>query len=125
VYSAVGDTLLCADPHSQEVYWKKRLYDRHDEAEVLDNLLTPPAVVNGRLFVGTILGEVCCLSAETGEVLWRDALDEPVIFQPAVMGGRVYAPTGAGSLFCIETGVPGNDGWPMWGGSAAHNGMPT
>jgi hypothetical protein len=35
-----------------------------------------PAVVNGKLFVGTIQGEVCCLSAEAGEVLWRDALDE-------------------------------------------------
>jgi outer membrane protein assembly factor BamB len=36
-----------------------------------------------------------CLSAEAGEVLWRGALDEPVIFQPAVVGGRVYAATGA------------------------------
>jgi Ca-activated chloride channel family protein len=123
VYSAVGDTLHCADPRTQEVFWKKRLYDRDDEAEVLDNQLTPPAVVNGKLFVGTILGEVCCLSAETGEVLWRDALDEPVIFQPAVVGGGVYAATGAGNLYCIETGDAGDDGWPMWGGSAAHNGM--
>jgi outer membrane protein assembly factor BamB len=122
VYSAVGDTLHCADPRTQEVYWKKRLYDRPDQAEVLDNLLTPPAVVNGKLFVGTILGEVCCLSAEAGEVIWRDALDEPVIFQPAVVGGRVYAATGAGSLFGIETGDARDDGWPMWGGSAAHNG---
>jgi outer membrane protein assembly factor BamB len=125
VYSAVGDTLHCADPRTQEVFWKKRLYDRHDDAEVLDNLLTPPAVVNGKLFVGTIMGEVCCMSAEAGQVLWRDALDEPVIFQPAVVGGRVYAATGAGSMFAIETGDPCDDGWPMWGGSAAHNGMPS
>jgi outer membrane protein assembly factor BamB len=122
LYSAVGDTLHCADPRTQEVFWKQRLYDRHDEAEALDNMLTPPAVVNGKLFVGTILGEVCCLSAEVGEVLWRDALDAPVIFQPAVVGGRVYAATGAGTLFAIETGDPRDDGWPMWGGSAAHNG---
>jgi outer membrane protein assembly factor BamB len=125
VYSAVGDTLHCADPRTQEVFWKKRLYDRPDEAEVLDNLLTPPVVVNGKIFVGAILGEICCLSAETGEVLWRDALEEPVIFQPAVVGGRVHVATGAGSLFAIETGDPRDDGWPMWGGSAAHNGMPS
>jgi outer membrane protein assembly factor BamB len=125
LYGAVGDTLHCADPRTQEVLWKKRLYDRDEEAEVLDNLLTPPAVVNGKLFVGTIPGEVCCLSAESGEVLWRDAVDEPVIFQPAVVGGRVYVATGAGSLFAIETGDPRDDGWPMWGGSAAHNGMPS
>jgi outer membrane protein assembly factor BamB len=95
LYSAVGDTIHCADPRTQKVFWKKRLYERPDEAEVLDNVLTPPVVVNGKLFVGTILGEVCCLSAEAGEVLWRDALGEPVIFQPAVVGGRVYAATRA------------------------------
>jgi outer membrane protein assembly factor BamB len=125
VYSAVGDTLHCADPRTQEVFWKKRLYNRPDEAEVLDNLLTPPAVANNKLFVGTILGEVCCLSAEVGDVLWREGLDEPVIFQPVVVNGRVYAATGAGSLFAIATGDPRDDGWPMWGGSAAHNGMPS
>jgi hypothetical protein len=38
---------------------------------VLDNPLTPPVVVNGKIFVGTILGEVCCLSAETGGMPWR------------------------------------------------------
>jgi outer membrane protein assembly factor BamB len=124
LYSAVGDTLHCADPRTQEVFWKRRLYDRPDEGEVLDNVLTPPAVVNGKLFVGTILGEVCCLSAEAGEVLWRDALEQPVIFQPAVAGGRVYAATVAGSLFAIETGDPGDDGWLMWGAGPDHNGRP-
>jgi outer membrane protein assembly factor BamB len=125
VYSAVGDTLHCADPRTQEIFWKKRLYDRPEEAEVLDNLLTPPAMVNGKLFVGTMLGEICCLSAEAGEVVWRDTLDEPVMYQPSVVGGRVYAATGAGSLFGIETGDPRDDGWPMWAGSAAHNGTPS
>jgi hypothetical protein len=124
LYSAVGDTLHCADARTQEVIWKKRLYDRPDGAEVLDNLLTPPTVVNGKLFVGTIPGEVCCLSAEAGAVLWRDALDEPVIFQPAVAGGRVYAATSAGSLFAIETGDSDDDGWLMWGATPAHNGLP-
>ena len=29
---------------------------------------------------------------------------------------------GAGSLCGIQTGAPRDDDWPMWGGSAAHNG---
>jgi hypothetical protein len=58
-------------------------------------------------------------------VLWRDALDEPVIFQPAVAGGRVYAATGAGSVLGIQTGDPRDNGWPMWGAGPAHNGMPS
>jgi hypothetical protein len=72
-----------------------------------------------------MLGEICCLSAEAGEVLRRDALDEPVMYQPAVVGRWVYAATGAGSLFGIETGDPRDDGRPMWAGSAAHNGTPS
>ena len=56
-------------------------------------------------------------------MLWRAALDQPVIFQPAVSGGRAYAATGAGSLFAIGTGDPRSEGWPMWSGSAAHNGI--
>jgi outer membrane protein assembly factor BamB len=68
---------------------------------------------------------VHCLAAETGEALWSVPLGEPVIFQPAVAGGRVYAATDAGSLFCIETADPKDDGWWMWGADAAHNGRPT
>jgi outer membrane protein assembly factor BamB len=119
----VGDTLHCLDRVSEEVYWKKRLYDRDDGAEVLDNVLTPPALANGKLFVGTIRGEVCCLAAESGELLWRADVKEPVMFQPAVMDGRVYAGTSHGKLFCLSTGDPVDDGWAMWGGNAGHNGL--
>jgi eukaryotic-like serine/threonine-protein kinase len=121
LFSAVGDTLHSLDPHSENVYWKKQLYQR--DGEVLDNVLTPPALVNGKLFVGTIRGEVCCLAAESGEELWRANLGEPVVFQPAVAGGRCYAGTTNGHLFCIETGDADDDGWLMWGGNAAHNGL--
>jgi outer membrane protein assembly factor BamB len=122
LYSAVGDTLHAVNPSSKDVFWKKRLHERADEAEVLDHTVTPPALVNGKLFVGTIQGELACLSADTGEVLWREELGEPVIFQPAVVAGRVYAGTAAGTLFCIETGDPADDGWAMWGGNSTHNG---
>ena len=30
--------------------------------------------------------------------------------------------TQAGSLFCLETGDPGDDGWLMWGAGPNHNG---
>jgi hypothetical protein len=51
--------------------------------------------------------------------------DEPVVFQPAVAKGRVYVATSTGSLFCIETGDRGDDGWLMWGATPAHNGLLT
>jgi hypothetical protein len=123
LFSALGDTLHCVEPLSQEIHWKKRLYERDDRAEVLDNVLTPPTLVNGKLLACTIQGEICCLEAESGKLLWRVDLKEPVLFQPAVVGGRVFAGSNRGSLFCIETGDPADDGWAMWGGNAAHNGL--
>jgi hypothetical protein len=64
-----------------------------------------------------------CLSAENGETLWSVNIGEPVIFQPAVANGRIYVPTATGSLFGLETGAPDDDGWLMWGATAAHNGV--
>ena len=46
-------------------------------------------------------------------------------FQPAVAQGRIYVPTRFGTLFCLETGDPGDDGWHMWGATPAHNGLAT
>jgi outer membrane protein assembly factor BamB len=124
LYSALGDALHCVDPETRAPYWKKTLHERPGQEELLDGLLTPPVLVNGKVFLGTLDGEVCCLAAGTGELLWSVRVGEPVLFQPAVARGRVYATTQAGSLFCLETGDPGDDGWLMWGAGPDHNGRP-
>jgi outer membrane protein assembly factor BamB len=123
LYSALGDTLHCVDPQTQEIYWKRRLGRDDAETELLDSVLTPPALVNGKVFLGSIWGHVYCLAAVSGEVLWTLQLDQGIVFQPAVVRGRVYVPTDTGSLYCLETGDPRDDGWQMWGGTAAHNGL--
>jgi outer membrane protein assembly factor BamB len=124
MYSALGDALHCVDPETRAPYWKKTLQEASGKAELLDSLLTPPVLVNGKVFLGTLDGEVCCLSAGTGDLLWRVEVGEPVLFQPAVARGRVYATTQAGSLFCLETGDDRDDGWLMWGAGPDHNGRP-
>jgi Ca-activated chloride channel family protein len=128
LYSGMGDTLNCVDPASGTVYWKKGVHRpesaEEGEPESLDSVLTPPALVNDKLFVGTTTGEVICLLAATGEVLWKVDVGEPVVFQPAVAQGKVYVPTGAGSLYCLDTGDHRDDGWLMWGANPAHNGVP-
>ena len=84
--------------------------------------MSPPALVNGKMFLGAADGSLICLSADSGEILWRVAVGEPISFQPAVAEGRGFVSTESGSLFCIETGDPNDDGWFMWGANAAHTG---
>jgi Ca-activated chloride channel family protein len=125
LYAAHGDSVSSADPRSDQVFWKKQLGaapGSGPEQELLDSPLTPPAIVNNKLFFGSVHGAIHCLAADTGTELWSCPVGEPVIFQPAVAGGRVYAATDSGSLFCVATGDPNDDGWQMWGADAAHNG---
>jgi outer membrane protein assembly factor BamB len=123
LYSAIGDALHCVDPETHAQHWKRTVGGQPHEEGLLDSRLTPPAIVNGKVYVGTLDGEICCLSAWSGDLLWSVLIDEPILFQPAVARGRVYVPTQAGNLFCLETGDPKDDGWLMWGAGPDHNGL--
>jgi Ca-activated chloride channel homolog len=126
ISSAMGDLLQCVDPKTEKVLWKKVIEnakDKKKKAELLDSVVTPPALVNDKLFLGTTYGEVICTSAKTGKKLWTVNVGEPIVFQPAVAGGRVYVSTNSGSLYCLETGDSKDTGWLMWGANAGHNGL--
>lgn len=123
MFSSMGDTVICLDAKSEKEVWKKQIRkDGEKDKELLDSCLTPPALVNDKVFVGTTFGEVKCLSAKTGELLWSVNVGEPITFQPAVVKGRVFVATANGNLYGLETGDEKDDGWAMWGGNAAHNG---
>jgi outer membrane protein assembly factor BamB len=117
----MGDCVICLDPSSGNIVWKTKIVQGNHR--IIDHVLTPPVLVNGKVFVGTSFGEVACLSAESGDWLWREIIGEPISFQPAVAKGRLFVPTRTGSLYCLNTGDAKDDGWVMWGGTAAHNGV--
>jgi outer membrane protein assembly factor BamB len=124
LYSSMGDSLLCTDLDRDVTYWNKSFADPVNQGqETVENDLTPPALCNGKVFVGTVKGKVHCLSASTGDEIWSADVGEPIVFQPAVADGRLYVSTADGHLVCIETGDPADDGWFMWGATAAHNGL--
>jgi Ca-activated chloride channel homolog len=133
LYAAMGDSVTCIDIKTEKILWSKSFrpakgtqtaqstptakepWQRHPT-------VTPPVLVNGKVFFGTSYGEVVCLLAASGETLWKATIGHPIVAQPAVEGGRIYLPTKPGILYCLETGDPKDDGWPMWGGDAKHSG---
>lgn len=131
LYAAMGDTLVCVDPKTEKIVWKREFQAPKDkkqkdanETALLDATITPPAISNGKLFLGTGYGDVVCLSAAQGELLWKINLgpSESIGFQPAVAGGQIFISTESGNLYGIQTGDPKDDGWLMWGANAAHTG---
>lgn len=121
LYSSMGDRTQSVDPASGKVIWSRLLNDSN-KAATTDGVLTPPTIVNGKVFVGNNSGYLYSLSAKDGEVLWRVYLGEAISFQPAVSHGRVYVATNQGTIYCLNTKEAADDGWLMWGGSAGHNG---
>lgn len=49
-----------------------------------------PAVADGQLFFGDMLGNVYAVNAETGSLLWQIAVDGPIIASPVVADNLVY-----------------------------------
>ena len=121
VYASMGNTVICTDAATGKVLWSRAFGDK--TRALLDSALTPPSIVNGKVFVGSSTGAVYALSEMTGDVLWKVDVGEAVVFQPAVVGGRVYVATGNGSIYALNTLDARDDGWRMWGGTSLHNGL--
>ena len=138
LYAALGDSLSCVDAKTEKVLWKKdfrpdqkdmyTIYKKYknptsqEETRLLYPTIAPPVLVNDKVFVGTSYGNVTCLSAATGEILWQATIDDSIVSQPVVARGRIYVTTKSGRLFCLETDDRDDHGWLMWGANAAHTG---
>jgi outer membrane protein assembly factor BamB len=122
LFASMGDAVYCVDADSEQLVWKRHLAGAADD-EPVDSVVTPPALVNGKVFVCTATGGVFALSADSGEIVWRADVGEPVLYQPAIARGRVYVPTQLGALYCLETCDLDDDGWLMWGATPSHNGL--
>ena len=119
LYETAGDRLEATEITSGRVLWI------WGDARAMEGerRLTPPAVANGRVLVGTWDGRLVSLDAASGMVRWDVSVGAPVHWQPTMAGGRVFAGLEDGSVVCVETGDPGYDGWAMWGGGPGHNGL--
>jgi outer membrane protein assembly factor BamB len=118
LYETAGDRLEATDVASGRRLWI------WDDAQVVagERRITPPAVANGRVLMGTWDGRLVSLDARSGGVRWQIPVGAPVHWHPTMSGGRVFAGLEDGAVVGFETGDPLDDGWPMWGGGPGHNG---
>lgn len=55
-----------------------------------------PVVVDGRVYVGALDGNLYCLDANNGNVIWKYQTDGPIYAAPAVADNAVYFPSTRG-----------------------------
>jgi outer membrane protein assembly factor BamB len=124
-YAAVGDHLVSVDLRSGKPNWSKKIVGQSDNAVAPGQgqpSLTPPSFAGGRLYLGSIWGDMLCVDAKSGEQVWRYRMPDAVTSQVVLDQGMAYATTSKGQLICINTKDASATGWNMWGGSPSHNG---
>lgn len=72
-----------------QVVWKTNIFNDTDDYSIGGGL----SYDNGTIYVSSPLGEILALSAETGEIQWRQKFDSPFRGFPTVHDDKVYAVT--------------------------------
>ena len=103
LYEMTGDRLEARDLERDQLLW--RWDDARSEAG--ERRLTPPAVANGRVLLGTWDGRVVSLDATSGAVRWDVHVGAPCHWQPVMAGGRVAVGLEDGSVVSFDTAIHG------------------
>src|SRR4030065_2350218 len=90
-----------AAPTTSNLLWKYKT----DGAVV-----SSPAVVDGKAYVGSADGYVYSLNANTGELIWKYKSGNSVDSSPAVVDGKVYVGSWDNSVYCLDAA----DGSKVW-----------
>jgi outer membrane protein assembly factor BamB len=61
-----------------------------------------PAVVDGKVYVGSWDRKIYCLNAATGAHIWNYTTGDMVDSSPAVADGRVYVGSYDGKIYCLD-----------------------
>jgi outer membrane protein assembly factor BamB len=88
-------------PNTENVIW---IYSTGD------NIWSSPAVVDGKLFIGSWDNKIYCLDAESGVEEWNYTTGDYVFSSPAVYENRIYIGSDDNNLYCLNASS-GNKIW--------------
>jgi Ca-activated chloride channel family protein len=117
-YVALGGEIQASDAASGEPIWRRRYATKVDSRSV-----GSVAFAGSEIVVSTRDGQLFGLDVDTGYTLWSYALGRTVIAEPVIAKGWVYVTTQAGEVIALDVADPTLDGWHMFGGNPAHDGM--
>jgi outer membrane protein assembly factor BamB len=77
-----------------------------------------PAVVDGRVYIGSQDKNIYSLDAYTGSKIWNFPTEYRITSTPAVVGGKVYTGADDGYIYCINA-ITGTELWKknLYGGN--------
>jgi len=107
-------------PDDNTILW---IYDTESD------IRSSPAVVDGKLYIGALDGNLYALNAYNGSLIWTYSTGRPIYSSPAVADGRVYFLSTNGYIYALnaDTGVfdwstSGMGGPWSWSSPAVHDG---
>lgn len=65
-------------------------------------LFGTPAVVDGRIYIGTGDGRLLAIDSTSGRMLWEHRVDSAILSSPAVAGGLLFFGTADGKVIALE-----------------------
>lgn len=68
----------------------------------LAGVYSSPAIVDSRVYFGSLDGTIYCLDASTGLQVWNHTTGGAVCSSPAVVGGEVYVGSADCHLYCVD-----------------------
>jgi outer membrane protein assembly factor BamB len=73
-------------------------------------IVSSPAVVQGRLYIGSWDKNWYCLDARNGSKIWNFTTEYQVMSSPAVVNGKVYTGADDGNVYCLDA-ITGQQLW--------------
>ena len=114
LYIVLGDhNLYCLNAETGKKLWKyeiggelSSLFLGESSSIFLGKLSPSPCVINGKVYVGSLDGNIYCIDAETGEKRWSYQTKGVIQSSPIVVGNNLYIGSADHNLYCInaETG---------------------
>jgi len=78
-----------------------------------DNSRSSPIVVGGRVYVGSLDGNLYCLNANTGSIIWKFQTGGPIQATPTIVNNEIYMPSSTpipnGTVYKLD--INGNVIW--------------